>query len=274
MSQKSFFAYSFLALLLIAASTAGCGGSSSPAEGADNDSDNSETETEQPATDSCGAKIVPVPKGCDGCHGAPPVLGGHPQNKKCFQCHGDVIDADFNPVQAALHKNGKIDVTVEGCGSCHGDKADGAPPKDLRGECSAANAGVGSHAAHAGMCADCHAVPDKTDAEGHIDSDGKAEVKFSGTAAADGASPKYENKTCSSVYCHGATLTGGTNKTPAWGDASGKAKECGACHALASPTGDVNADCNSCHSTTVDKDKKIIQGGAHINGVKDVKSAN
>ncbi len=85
----------------------------------------------------------------------------------------------------------------------------------------------------------------------------------------------YDN-TCSAVYCHGSTLTGGTKTNPSWVSPTDAA--CGTCHggsAFASnsanpPTagshvrhsssaaGNVGLACNKCHSTTTDM--------AHVDG--------
>jgi predicted CxxxxCH...CXXCH cytochrome family protein len=225
------------------------------------------------AVDDCGYPNQVVPAGCDGCHGMPPVNLRHPTNHRCQRCHGYVIDSKYQWVQAELHANGEIDVAV-GCTSCHGWKGGMAPPQNLRGECGTDKQGVGSHEgmrrspimAHRVNCINCHKVPTETWQTGHIDGDGKVEVKFAELAVQNGAKPSFDGKTCSNVYCHGATLEGGTHKTPTWGDESGKAKTCGACHRLTDPQGNADADCHSCHPTSLDKDQKILEIGTHMDG--------
>jgi len=81
----------------------------------------------------------------------------------------------------------------------------------------------------------------------------------------------YANR-CSSIYCHGSTLTGGTNTQPSWVGGSAEAA-CGTCHgasASAPPTtgshtkhassasGNLNLACTKCHPSVTD--------GSHVNG--------
>jgi predicted CxxxxCH...CXXCH cytochrome family protein len=47
---------------------------------------------------------------CGSCHGLPPMVGDHPQVDACDLCHGDVVDADRNIVNKALHVNGQVEV--------------------------------------------------------------------------------------------------------------------------------------------------------------------
>ncbi len=223
--------------------------------------------------DDCGYEKVSVPAGCGECHGAPPKTARHPDNNRCYRCHGYVVDEYFNFVQPELHKNGQVDYAV-GCTSCHGWNLGASPPQNLNGECSAGLDGVGAHEAmrrgdipaHQTACSNCHWVPLETWEEGHIDGDGVAEVAFKNLATVDGANPMWDGGKCSNVYCHGATLTGGDYKNPVWLDTSGDASRCGACHRITDPSGDASADCSSCHPTTLDSDRNILPRGTHING--------
>jgi len=232
------------------------------------------------AVDDCGYTAVQVPAGCTDCHGAPPVNGKHPANKRCYRCHGQVLDSSFTFLQTNLHNNGTVDYSV-GCSSCHGWNQGVSPPQNLKGECGQGLDGVGSHkamrmsptAVHQVACSNCHVVPLSTRAEGHIDGDGRAEVVFSGLAKAGGAQPAWNGTTCTNVYCHGATLIGGDYKDPAWKDTSGAASRCGACHRLADPDNNTAADCASCHPGTVASDRSILPFGDHLNGVIDTTGA-
>jgi len=114
-----------------------------------------------------------------------------------------------------------------GCNStCHGDRDNPAPPVDLSGGTSTDRRGVGAHRSHlnpsptwhrAVACGDCHQVPAIVGAPGHMDDgDDRAEITFSDRARASSASPRYDGTTCSGVYCHGATLSGGSLITPSW----------------------------------------------------------
>ncbi|MCA9550587.1 MAG: CxxxxCH/CxxCH domain-containing protein, partial [Myxococcales bacterium] len=127
-----------------------------------------------------------------------------------------------------------------GCRSCHGDLKSPAPPKALDGSEDPSSPGVGAHRAHLfgiGLskpvaCTECHIEPETVDAPGHIDTDPPAELTWGPLATALGQAPEWDRATltCVNTYCHGATLSGGNMKTPAWTDTTGDATECGACH--------------------------------------------
>jgi len=83
--------------------------------------------------------------------------------------------------------------------------------------------------------------------------------------------PNYDNR-CSNIYCHGSTLTGGSNTAPSWVGGASEAA-CGTCHgasASAPPTagshtkhassasGNLNLACTKCHASVTD--------GSHVNG--------
>jgi predicted CxxxxCH...CXXCH cytochrome family protein len=229
--------------------------------------------------DDCGRPRATVPEGCSGCHGAPPAAP-HVPNAHCERCHGfdvGVVDGQVAITRPELHQDGTVQVAV-GCSSCHGWDLGVSPPQDLRAGCDPASRGVGSHRAmreapllaHRVGCPNCHVVPTEVDQAGHLDGDNVAEVTFGMLATVGGVTPVWNGTTCASVYCHGATLKGGTLKTPTWGDASGAASACGACHALAAPDGDTEADCSSCHPTSVDEARDILPAGTHLDGVVDL----
>jgi predicted CxxxxCH...CXXCH cytochrome family protein len=174
-------------------------------------------------------------------------------------------------VPAALLACGVAQTNVSGvdaaaaCTSCHGDPsrpgdalARAAPPV------SATGAPAGAHLAHLGRgvaCGSCHVVPTSS---GH--SNGVVEVRFSGLATSDGASPAFAGGTCSGVYCHGATLgAGGKVTTPAW---TGGPLACDACHGAPPPShAATSTSCHDCHPGTVKADGTIdVAGGLHVNG--------
>jgi predicted CxxxxCH...CXXCH cytochrome family protein len=124
--------------------------------------------------------------------------------------------------------------------------------------------------AHQVNCSNCHTVPLSTWDAGHIDGDGLAEVNFKNLAVANGAAPVWDGQTCLGVYCHGATLSGGDHKEPDWFDTTGTAGLCGACHRLTDPQGNLNADCHSCHPTSVSPANEILPFGTHVNGSIDL----
>ncbi len=220
--------------------------------------------------DDCGFPIVEFPTTCTPCHGAPPATSTHPTNSRCFRCHGQVVNDAYQIINNDLHKNGTVNYAV-GCTSCHGWNLGASPPQNLSGECSRDASGVALHAAHRRNsipahqtnCSNCHKIPLTTEETGHIDGDGVVEVQFDKLATANGATPTWNGSTCSSTYCHGATLSGGSLKNPSWTDYSGAAKKCGACHTAGA------SDCSSCHPTSVGPNHKILYRGTHINGVID-----
>jgi len=185
------------------------------------------------------------------------------------------------------------------CVLCHGGTANqtGAPPKGTWGDGNAFAAGA--HTSHiagsAGIalaldCVACHTRPVDALTAGHVN--GSPNVTgYTGTDPAmlkATTDPGWSRATasCATSYCHGATLVGGTNKTPVWTAASGTQATCGACHDNPPASGRhinhtagfyANSDCAHCHNgiasgmgyslpitvTLVDKTK-------HVNGNVDV----
>ena len=172
------------------------------------------------------------------------------------------------------------------CSTCHGNSVSPAPPKALDGSTSRTSLGVGAHRAHltdsplraAIACDECHVVPETVDAPGHVDAL-PAELTFGTLATSRGAEPAWDRDaaTCSNVYCHGATLSGGANTVPKWTVADGSQAQCGACHGTPPPaphpqTGDSLGQCSYCHPGTVAPDGTILVAeGKHINGVVDAR---
>jgi predicted CxxxxCH...CXXCH cytochrome family protein len=170
------------------------------------------------------------------------------------------------------------------CTRCHGSSGNPAPPRSLLGETDPSAIGVGAHQAHLGggtlrtgiACGECHVVPATVDAPGHM-VNAHASVKFGPLATTGGAQPTWnrDQATCASTYCHGATLSGGTNTSPIWTRGSSQAT-CGSCHGLPpggshpAVTGGLTA-CAGCHPGTVKPDGTLdLAGGLHMNGVPDV----
>jgi predicted CxxxxCH...CXXCH cytochrome family protein len=102
-------------------------------------------------------------------------------------------------------------------------------------------------------CAECHVMPSEVASPGHIDTPPPVEVfprGFGGLAEARGAEPRWEQGTCSNVYCHGG-------QTLDWGGAP-EAVYCGTCHAIppedaAHVAGLRFTDCAGCHASSVDE---------------------
>lgn len=177
-----------------------------------------------------------------------------------------------------------------GCAlACHGDASTGAPPKVNAGNESNADRIVGAHRSHIKQaserfrpvaCEDCHLVPEAVDSPLHRDdTDNTAEVPFGPRAKTGMLQPEWNRDagTCTNVYCHGASLTGGIDTTPTWTDVTNQPLACGSCHGYPPATpdhvGDA-ADCSRCHThirpganptTFEDPDK-------HINGMVEANS--
>lgn len=227
------------------------------------------------------------------CHSNPPG-GTHPTDTACATCHGAVVSS-YDPATKAtvwkdrtLHVDGVVQKSALLCTSCHGDPSvNEAPPKGTKGETTTSSKAVGAHQEHLRSsvwhrdvaCTDCHAKPTST---GH--SDGKTDFAFGSVATSHGATPSYDGTTasCSSAYCHGATLLpavagGVTKRVPVWTTVDGTYGACGAsCHT--NPPGGTHPSstaCPSCHGAvvasydpttkaTIWKDRTL-----HVNGVVD-----
>jgi predicted CxxxxCH...CXXCH cytochrome family protein len=213
---------------------------------------------------------------CQECHGSD--YSGGLVNESCLGCH--------------VFSQGP-----ENCTTCHGSLNSNAPPKDLDGNTSTSDPGVGAHQNHltintmgrAVLCSECHNVPGSLFTPGHIDSDGPAEIIFNGprsltitnepsTFFYDPSLPLYEpdptfdytELTCANTYCHGYFKNGNLENEPVWNDPS--TSQCGSCHGDGSnplPGGNhpSNSNCYMCHGGVVDENLNIIDPARHIDGL-------
>lgn len=241
------------------------------------------------------------PASCTICHELPPADGMHPQGalgQACEQCHGAVINAQGNFVDAALHLDGQVSLGdgSESCSACHGTRPDGAPPPDLSGSYETSGP-VGVHSEHltAGTfrgpvaCADCHGIFANESfraavrTPGHID-DSDSGIRFAGLATANDAAPTYDTtlRTCSDSYCHGGGVgliddeSADVNRDLAWDPADNGPVVCGSCHGLPPTVGTshnsgmTRLDCSTCHGLVVDDAGDLIFDDAdhtyHLNG--------
>ncbi|HSD22114.1 MAG TPA: CxxxxCH/CxxCH domain-containing protein, partial [Anaeromyxobacter sp.] len=216
------------------------------------------------------------PTACSSCHGAPPPLP-HPQNADCNRCHeGTVLATGAIDLAGGKHIDGTVQVDGGGCTACHGTEGvNPAPPVGTRGETLTTQRAVGAHQKHvvtgtirnAFTCSDCHApVSDLTHVNGTIS------LPFDGLAS-NGTTPSWTGTTCSSTYCHGATLAaGGSNTAPTWTAVSAGPTACTACHGAPPPfPHPPSTDCARCHSGTVLAGGGIdLAGGKHIDGTLQV----
>lgn len=144
--------------------------------------------------------------------------------------------------------------------------------------CDPATSAVGAHLSHtrdsfartALACTECHAPVCAPDASG---------VVFGPLAAAGGSTPSWNatTRTCSGVYCHGATLRN-SPATVAWtyvdpAAVRPLAQQCVLCHGFppsaphdpAAPT-----DCRGCHASMLADGRVDLAGGLHVDGRLDV----
>ncbi len=228
---------------------------------------------------------------------ADPSAHGHAAERaisSCTACHGeDYAGAGPAPSCTACHASAGFADWRTNCTFCHGTRTQGytaadlpkaAPPEGVQGETLAAEPAVGAHRKHVAggdlsggvACDECHLVPSSL---AHVD--GSATISF-GSLARQGSSPtEYAGGTCSSVYCHGATLDGGADRTPSWTGSAG----CGDCHGTPPLTGqhglhmtlgDDGTPCHLCHASVAAE--ALAPGIAstaaakalHVNGRKDV----
>ena len=235
-------------------------------------------------------KVDGTQAACGTCHGIPPDPStGHPYasaaTDACARCHPATVKADGGiDVAGGRHVNGSVEFDLS-CTSCHGDPSRqpaaiaAAPPSGSRGETDPAALAVGAHLSHlqdstirlAVACSECHVVPTST-----LHANGTADVAFGPLARTGGANPNWDPSaaTCSSTYCHGATLNaGGSNQLPQWTRVDSTQAACGTCHGVP-PPGHPHSpdqsltDCSMCHPATMNKDGTInVAGGKHIDGV-------
>jgi len=237
---------------------------------------------------------------CQGCHAVPtgagfPALHSSNNANDCNTCHTHGSPA------------GSFSVSCDGC---HGNPPttnkiggpDGlANPATgaLGGTVAGNNGGVGAHAAHAinknMACTTCHngyeqrAMPTTTIDMGFA-VNGTNVPGFKGSSVTGtynnnrtllngytftgpiGAGPS----TCSTVYCHGGTLSPGDFPNPSWTAAPGSQVYCGSCHStdanlIPMPmgshqvhAGDLVMGCTDCHGA-IPNDTSHMQGSVQWN---------
>lgn len=173
------------------------------------------------------------------------------------------------------------------CSRCHGSPANPAPPRSIRGDTSTEVIEVGAHQLHlrdtpiraALACSECHVVPLAVGDPGHLDGP-HARITWGALAMAGGAAPSWNRdaRTCSGVYCHGATLRAPPASPPVWTYSSEpplappSTLVCGGCHGHPPPPPHPRtATCQGCHPLTVRSDGNIhVAGGHHIDGRLDI----
>jgi predicted CxxxxCH...CXXCH cytochrome family protein len=196
----------------------------------------------------------------------------------CQSCHSKDLSGGASGVSClACHQGGG----AKACGACHA-----YPPT------------TGAHTIHSAggvlakrfACSTCH--PDHKSPEDHAFTangllrTGPGQVALSGLAALTpgngkrAAPPTWDptRRTCSDVYCHGASSSDSAAVTtaPSW-DASPRSasQTCTFCHGLP-PNGAGGTRCATCHRNVVDAQlpPRLLNTSLHLNGTVDFADAN
>ena len=250
--------------------------------------------------------------GCEDCHAPlaahprvlqiPPVFGpittinpiGTPWYLHCkispsgfdawTRCHGATLDGTGAAAGATgctfCHQSG-LPNTLLNCTSCHGQPPSGTAYPNIKS----------AHPTHStinvtDVCGECHyglgyvTLDHFLRSRNHTASVQAGAVLFGAFSQTGGLTPVYNNATqqCTNVYCHGATIVGGTNKSPIWSQTNYLAAAgCGTCHgfppAVAAHTGFTSATpCKPCHTHVNAANNGFDDPTKHINGVIDFTS--
>ena len=142
----------------------------------------------------------------------------------CLKDRGDDIEADGGNQDCAHCHELPPDDAHMGCDSCH--------PFPVTTGAHGVHIFGGEHGQIL-ECSDCHTIPQEWFDEGHLNA--VVEVTFpEGIPVNDGSlDPHWDGYQCFDLYCHGASLTGGTDVAPHW---NGAPRECDSCHGNPPPS--------------------------------------
>jgi predicted CxxxxCH...CXXCH cytochrome family protein len=114
-------------------------------------------------------------------------------------------------------------------------------------------------------CRDCHMLNKEWFESKHMNNSIDVDFGMSELAATEDEKPHFNGKKCTNIYCHGSTLSGGSNTKPYWKES--EKIECGTCHSLP-PTVDHpdSNDCQDCHESAFTNGELNEN---HINGIID-----
>ena len=229
------------------------------------------------------------------CHGRlSPAWGANTPNYQCTKCHGmGVTQANYS---TATHQQAAPGYQGIGLGvgrqtgivtsNVSSDPKVGAHDTHMR---SLNNLGKPS------ACSDCHVVPATAFIAGHMDGSSlptwsnlvqnKETIPGSArpyTFGGGAINSSYDSLTgtCSSTYCHGGTLPGGTDKAPKWNDSAyltgDRAIDCAKCHGYPPVTStrlphtppENYSSCESCHPHNGSRDSTdpLLGKDFHMNG--------
>src|SRR5512143_356174 len=190
-----------------------------------------------------GVGAVTGATGCTFCHrsGLPTTL------KNCTSCHVSPPSGNVYPNKASAHPKHSTLNVADICGQCHNGIGSITLDHFLRAKNRTTSVQAGA-------------------------------VQFGAFAQTGGASPAFNETTlqCTNTYCHGATLSGGGNKSPIWSDANYlKPAGCGTCHGFPPPNAvhsgfTSGTVCKNCHAHVNSTNTGFDDPKKHVNGVIDV----
>lgn len=221
-----------------------------------------------------------------GCHPAGPgvIPHGVPYNNHnatarsnftyCQTCHQIAANSSTPPGCMNCHLLDPV-ANPNNCASCHANPPAGSVYPNI----------AGSHASHsalnvANICDACHSglglgTVDHLDRSRARTTTVQANpVSFGTLAKTGGLAPSYSSSgSCINTYCHGASLSGGSNKAPQWGQ-TGYLQGCGTCHGFPPPNSTHNGftsatPCVGCHAHVNSSNTGFTVPSKHIDGTID-----
>lgn len=233
---------------------------------------------------------------CQGCHEVPEAGGKYPAEhdsgtaSDCNKCHshGSLIGS-FSGACGACHSasGGLVTTTATNATGGATGAHDAHVTNGLKMECNTCHDGYSGRAMPSntidmGFAVNGTNVPNFTNVlnTGRYFNTNTLAAGFS--FVGPGAGTNGTSQTCSAIYCHGATLTGGSNTAPSWTGGSTEV-HCGTCHGVtghgvavpSTPTtgshvrhagsaaGQLAVPCDSCHG--VHNDNKHVIGNVKWN---------
>ncbi|RII25648.1 MAG: hypothetical protein CXR31_13850 [Geobacter sp.] len=203
------------------------------------------------------------------CHGTgTKTWGANTSNASCTKCHGKgTVLANYSTTNAWQAAPGYATTGVDVAGNT-GTFTNGVSNDAQVGAHDAHLRAVNGYTGRQVLCTDCHAVPTSVlHANGATDyswSNLSKNIGTTGSVSTRGTlTPTYSAGTCSTNYCHGGVLNGGTDTTPTWNDTTyltayaKNATNCGKCHGAPPTSGatlgfnhsgyTIASACGGCH---------------------------